>query len=81
MASRAGAETFGDPFVNALVALWCRLLGRPCASKRPASRDIFNEMRERGRRVDAQTAEIRRERTQGISDALYPPLRNGGRRR
>ncbi len=43
-------------------ALACRLAGRRCSPVQPSSKELIEEMREQGRRVEVKTFELRRER-------------------
>lgn len=42
--------------------LVCRFAGLRCSRSRPASRDLIREMKQRGRRIDVQTFDIRKQR-------------------
>ncbi len=50
-----------------MIARWwatlvCRVTGWKCSRLRPSSKDLMEEMRARGRRVDVTTFEIKRQR-------------------
>lgn len=51
----------------------CRVFGRGCTEDRPASRDLVQEMQDRGRRVQVETYELRRKRLRDIESYFYPP--------
>ncbi len=43
-------------------AMVCRFAGVRCSLKQPSSKELIEEMREQGRRVEVRTFELRRER-------------------
>ncbi len=51
----------------------CRVIGRRCTVRRPASKDLARELRAHARKAEAETIEIRRRRES------WEALRGSGR--